>query len=325
MRMEKIRGSLSENGKKMFDDIVSQRVLGASTHIRMIGDMFLDLAEEGKKRGIDVKELKEEIEALAGFFIETRGKASCAVTNGIHEMLAGMSGLETMEMDQAEKAINNAVSAYREKTRENLEKIVEYAARFSKNMKKILVFDYSSTVNAFLEAKEGADIEVFIPESRSINGGAAFARTTAAKRIRTHFIPDAAMMYYLRQCDGAFCGAETALPDGTAYNTTGSEMAALVCKTLGVPFYVLTPMMKIDGRGLYGYHREAVVNDLKSRFASVGLTEEEMEKIDFSCPELLPIPAEYITGFITELGIIPAAGFYAAAAGYLKQLEGGKE
>lgn len=323
--MEKIRESLSENGRKMFDDIVDQKVLGASRHIQMIGDMFLDLAEEGRKKGKNPGQLKNDIETLAGFFIETRGKASSAVANGIHEMLADMNDLGLVGMEQAEKIVGNAVSAYRKKTKENIKKIAEYSVRFSENMKKILVFDYSSTVNAFLEAKEGTDIEVFIPESRSINGGAAFAKTTVKKEIRTHFIPDAAVMYYLRQCDCAFCGAETVLPDGTAYNTTGSEMIALVCRTLGVPFYVLTPMMKVDGRAVYGFQRETVVNDLKGRFSSIGLTAEEIGKIDFHCPELLPIPAEYITGFITEIGIIPTAGFYGAAAGYLKKLEGRSE
>lgn len=336
--MEKIRCLLSPEGQKLFDDIVEQRVLGASRHIHMIGDMFLDLAEKAERENKEPSLLKEEIQELASFFKRTRGEASCAITNAIDEMLLAMSTAEkaaakkdpaknnAAKSDGIEEVIaatREAVNAYREKAERDIRLVVEYSAKLAENMKKILVFDYSSTVNEFLKKLDNPNMEVFVPESRSINGGAEFAKTAVKKGMKVHFIPDSAVMYFLKDCDGAFCGAETLFPDGTAFNTTGSEIVGLACKEFKVPFYILTPMVKLDMRGIYGYSRKTVVNDLKHRFTSVGLTEEEMEKIDFCCPELLPIDRSYITGFITEMGIIPTEAMYERALAYSRRLEGG--
>ena len=322
--MEEIRQLLLENGQKQFDDIVSQRVLGASRHIHMIGDMFLDLTEKAEGENMEPGRLMEKITQVADYFKRTRGEASCAVTNAVNEMLAGMKGIEHKAEKEAVRIVRQAVFAYRKKLEDDIRIVVDCGAQLAKDMKKILVFDYSSTVNAFLERLDHPETEVYIPESRSINGGAAFARTAVGKGMKVHFIPDSAMMYFLRDCEAAFCGAESLFPDGTAFNTTGSEIVGLICKELRIPFYILTPMVKLDIRGIYGYQRKTVINDLRQRFTSVGLTEEEMKRIDFKCPELLPIDRSYITGFITEMGIIPTESLYEQALIYHRKLEGGR-
>lgn len=322
--MEEIRQLLSVNGQKQFDDIVSQRVLGASRHIHMIGDMFLDLAKKAETENMEPGRLIEEITQVADYFKRTRGEASCAVTNAVNEMLVGMKDIEKKAGTEAVCTVRQAVFAYREKAECDIRIVVDCGAQLAKEMRKILVFDYSSTVNAFLQKLDNPEVEVYIPESRSINGGAEFARTAVRKGMKVHFIPDSAMMYFLRDCEAAFCGAETLFPDGTAFNTTGSEIVGLICKELKIPFYILTPMVKLDIRGIYGYRRKTVTNDLKQRFQSVGLTEEEMKSIDFRCPELLPIDRSYITGFITEMGIIPTDSLYEQALEYHRKLEGGR-
>ena len=44
---EQIRQILPEKVRQAFDDIVEQRVLGASKHIAMIGEMFEAIADRG--------------------------------------------------------------------------------------------------------------------------------------------------------------------------------------------------------------------------------------------------------------------------------------
>lgn len=327
MDAAKVRALLPERERDHFDDIILQRVLGASKHISMIGAMLKAVAAEHRDRGGDTALMLEDLRAVADYFKATRGQASSAVGNAIDFMTRGNHTLRALPADEAARAVEAAVDAYDADARGNVEKLIGYALPLFKGMKRILVFDYSSTVNRFLarlgEAAPG--LEVFIPESRIINGGYAFVPTSLAAGLKVHFIPDAAMLYYLRGCDAACFGAETFNPDGTAYNTTGSDIVGLGCRTYGVPLYVLTPLIKLDLRPLRGYVRQLVSNNTRERMRSVGFTAGELEQVDFDCPELLPVGPEYIKAFVTERGILPVAGMYSESLRYAEFLTGGKE
>ncbi|MEY8336943.1 hypothetical protein AALB16_02790 [Lachnospiraceae bacterium 62-35] len=322
--MDKVRGLLPAKGQAMFDDIVFQRVLGASSHIRMIGDMFLMLAEKAREEEMEPKQLREELKAVGDFFRRTRGEASQAVSNGIGIMLLkmGLSEWDELGLEEVTKRTCTAVEYYAKQSEKDISAVIQYAVGIAGYMKRIMVFDYSSTVNSFLKelGREAEGIEVYIPESRSINGGYAFVPAALEAGMTIHFIPDAAIMYFLKTCDGAFFGAETLYADGTVYNTTGSDIVGLVCRTFNIPLYVLTPMIKLDLRPIRGFQRELVVNDLQERFAEIGFKKDEMEQVDFRCPELLPIEGKYIDGIITELGIIPAGALYQTAIEYGRKL-----
>ena len=323
--MKEIRDLLPEREQGMFDDIVYQRVLGASKHIQMIGEMFLALADKTEKTGQTAETLGKELREVADFFKRTRGEASRAVCNAINTMLLQMGGFDGCTIEDAARRVRGSVEYYAGQSEREIAKVVEYAAAAAGCMEKIMIFDYSSTVNAFLKrlGKEKKGIEVYIPESRTINGGYAFVPTALSAGMKVHFIPDAAIMYFLKDCDGAFFGAETLYADGTAFNTTGSDIVGLVCRTFHVPLYVLTPMIKLDIRPVYGYHRELVINDMRERMALAGFSREELEQVDFSCPELLPVEGDYIKGVITEFGIIPAGALYPLAMNYDKNLNQG--
>lgn len=320
--MDEIRNLLPERERELFDDIVYQRVLGASRHIQMIGEMFLALADQTKETNGETETLKKKLLEVAEFFKRTRGEASRAVSNAINIMLRQMGDLSGYSLEEAVRQVHGSVEYYARQSELDISKTVEYAVEAAGCMDKIMVFDYSSTVNAFLKhlGKKRQGVEVYIPESRTINGGYAFVPAALCAGMRVHFIPDAAIMYFLRQCDGAFFGAETLYADGTAFNTTGSDVVGLVCRTFNIPLYVLTPMIKLDIRPVYGYHRKLVINDLRERMMSAGFSREESEQVDFRCPELLPVEAEYIKGIVTEFGIIPAGAVYSLALKYDKNL-----
>ena len=84
-------------------------------------------------------------------------------------------------------------------------------------------------------------------------------------------------------------------PDGTAFNTTGSDIVGLACRECGVPLYVLTPLMKLDMRPLRGFVRRLVNNNTREKMKTAGFTEQELEQVDFDCPELLPVGADTVS------------------------------
>ena len=86
---EKARAALPKSVVQDFDDIVTQKVLGASTHIKMIGNMIEQIALEYKTNG-NIEEMIQRIDEVCNFFIATRGEASQAITNAIYQMIKGI-------------------------------------------------------------------------------------------------------------------------------------------------------------------------------------------------------------------------------------------
>lgn len=313
----KWRERLSPDAKKLFDDVNLQRVLGASTHIRLIGDIFQDIAEHGE----DGEDMLQTIRGIAGHFTATRGESSQAISNAVMQMtrLPGKGSCEEIR-----RAIRETVADYRSGTEKDLDKIKSFLWTVLEDKKRLLLFDYSSTVAAVaaLGREHGVRFHCYSPESRALDGGRPYVRPFLEAGHSVHFIPDSAMYHYIRKCDAALIGSETFYPDGTCFNTVGSEMAACLCRQFHVPFYVPTPLLKVDMRALYGHRKKPVIDDHKDRMAA-GWSEEEREKVNFICPELVAIPSEYITAYITEEGILPPWAMYTASLAYCKKLTGG--
>ncbi len=117
------------------------------------------------------------------------------------------------------------------------------------------------------------------------------------------------MLYYLEKCDAALIGAETFNPDGTAFNTIGSDILGILCKSCNVPYYVLTPLLKVDRRSMTGHKKNRALISLEDVYTAL-LGEETAGSADLHCPELIPVNAKYITAYITEKGVIPAYSLY---------------
>ncbi len=307
MNVEEARSALPPSARGAFDDIVEYRVLGASKHIGMIGEMFAAIAQDGAAGGQSAAKMLARVSLVADFFTETRGKASSAVANAIAEMTRGMDEWRALSAAEASEKMDEALKRFSENAKVAIEKILGYIENVTRGMSAIMAFDYSSTMAKFLE--KGLVAQIFIPESRTINGGRNFVEACLKTRSAIHFIPDAAIMHYLRECGAAFIGAETFYPDGTAFNTTGSDIVGLACAELNIPLYVPTTLNKLDWRGAYGTVKAPVMKDLREEMRPM-LTGLDVSRVDFISPELLPIPPKHITAYITEQGIIPAAQMY---------------
>ena len=289
-----------------FLDVSKQRVLGASRHIRLIGDMISYLGSLELPR----EEMERRIRETGEFFIGTRGMASCAITNAVRKMF-------TLIFEEGLPP-ETAVETYFRNYAADVDRVIAYTLDVIREMKAVMLYDYSSTVDkAFAEAA-GQEIclDIYIPESRILDGGMPYVRSLSGKGHTLHVIPDSAIMYYLEKCDAAFIGAETCFPDGTSFNTTGSEMTAVLCRMLGKAFYVLTPMLKVDTRAFDpAFEKEPVWDDLGEKLA------KGIAGLDCECPEITAVPPEDITGIVTENGVYTPAAFLVACEALMKEQE----
>jgi len=312
-----IRDVLSKDAQKLFDDIVTQKVLGASTHIKMISQMIQDLCSTAHRNNELPDSLNAKIHKLANFFIQTRGEASQAITNAMNIMIEGSDDQTQGDLNSFIEHILQNIVSFEKTNRHNLELVNQYAQSVLSRMHAILLFDYSSTVGTMLETCDHS-LEVFIAESRSFDGGRPYVQQSLRGQHKVHFIPDAAIYHYLKHCDGVFIGSETHYADGKVFNTIGSELVAHLCKIFDVPFYVLTTLIKIDIRSIYGYIKRPLMLNLRDKI-SPNFDDETKDQIDFSCPELVEIPSKFVTAFITEVGIVPPSAIFQLSTEYLKR------
>jgi ribose 1,5-bisphosphate isomerase len=213
--------------------------------------------------------------------------------------------------------IHQKMNDFEQRNRQNLELINKYAQSVLSRMNAILLFDYSSTVGKMIETCDHP-LEVFIAESRALDGGRPYISQALKGRHTVHFIPDVAIYHYLKKCDGVFIGAETFYADGTVFNTVGTEMVASLCNTFNIPFYILTTLVKIDLRSVYGYNKQPLMLNLRNRI-SPDLDDQIKDQIDYLCPEVVEISSKWITAFITEAGIVPPSAIFHLSTTFLNE------
>lgn len=315
---DSIRAFLSPDAQNLFDDIVNQNILGASSHVKMISQMIRDLCSTAHAQNESSGSLSVKIQQLAEFFIKTRGEASQAITNSILIMINGSNNQTNRDIDSFIKFILQNIDDFEKLNRRNLELINHYAHSVLSKMKSILLFDYSSTVGNMIETCNHP-LEIFIAESRAFDGGKPYVSQGLKGQHKIKFIPDVAIYYYLKHCDGVFIGSETYYSDGKVFNTVGSEMVASLCNTFDVPFYVLTTLIKIDIRSIYGFNKQPLMLNLRNKI-SPDFDSQINDQIDYSCPELVEIPSKFITAFITEEGIVPPSAMFQLSTNYLKEI-----
>jgi S-methyl-5-thioribose-1-phosphate isomerase len=167
----------------------------------------------------------------------------------------------------------------------------------------------------YMANKEGKKVFVYVDETRPRNQGAKLtAWELKNEKIDHIIIPDNAGAYFMKRklVDFVIVGADRIARNGDVANKIGTLEKAIVAKEYGIPFYVAAPTstfdlnchngmdIELESRSedevLYQTGIDANGNMSKIRVASPGSHAEN--------PAFDVTPAKFITGFITEKGII---------------------
>lgn len=317
----RIRNYLTEEGAEHFDDIYFKRKLGATPNIRSISHMYMDVAQHAFENGLTSRDVIDRILDITSFFELLRGDSSYAITAAMKILTQGLKDYLERPVEETSSHIISINIAYEKESSGWTRQIQEYGYQVIRDKKSMLLYDYSSLAGAIIDeaAKHGHIMELYVPESRFLDGGLPFVRDGIRNGHRVHFFPDAAMMYFMKLADVALMGAETFFPNGDMVNTIGSELVAMACKRYEKPLYIPTSLIKMDNRAIQGMGRKLLYRDLKGKLAS-HWPEELSAQVDFVCPNLDTAPAEMITGYITEKGVIPPGALFGECRTYLTEL-----
>ena len=319
---EAIRNTLSQEGREHFDDVYLKRKLGASLHIHSIGCMMKDVAEHAKENGLNKAEVLKQVEDIGRYFIKLRGESSTAIVNAVELILDVLHENETETTEDLQNLICDVCDAYESESDTWSKKIAEYGVNILDGKKSMLLYDYSSLVNIMLKitGENGHFMDIYLPESRFLDGGRPFVKHCLENGHRVHFFPDVAIYYFMSIADCALMGAETFYPNGDMINTIGSELVALACKRYEKPCYVPTSLIKANMKWIEGKPNRQLFRDLKEKIAS-HWPDELKEQVDFTCPNLDVVPAQLITSYITEEGVVPVSALFMMCSSFKEKLK----
>ncbi len=258
-------------------------------------------------------DLTRQALALVDYALESRGQFTAAVSNSYSSL---RSELRTMQADSAGlDRVRGALRSFsRDLETERQRRVRAIAAVGAQQLaaaKTFLLYDYSSTVMSVVAALAdgGTELSLVVPESRTCAGSLPILRCADELGSRARLLADAALAHAMPGCDAALVGVETFFADGSFTNTVGTLTTAIIANHFGVRFYAVTDLTKSaapDGRDTQPQRAftapRAGSRDLPGR-----------HQLDLEYPPLERVPGQFVTGFITEKGVVEPARVWAAA------------
>ncbi len=184
------------------------------------------------------------------------------------------------------------------------------------NAGALAFIDYGTALSPIKFAHyQGKEVFVFVDETRPrFQGSRLTAWELEQEGIPYAIIVDNAAGYFMRRgdVDMVVVGADRIAANGDVANKIGTYEKAVIAKENGIPFYVAAPRMTFDlscrngdeieieergpneVRGIWGFDDKGTA--LKILIAEKGATVRN--------PAFDVTPAKYISGFITEAGIM---------------------
>ncbi len=196
--------------------------------------------------------------------------------------------------------VATACAEFLESMERNTARVAELAAELVDDGICAMTHSFSSTVlSAFREAsRRGKRFSVICPESRPICEGVAMAASLGMAGIDASVIADAAIYRFLPGVGLALVGADAVSPSNI-FNKTGTAQLALAAFQFNVRVYALCPSDRFLPRPY-----EPPAEELK----------DPRELLERDLPHVTAVnyyfdltPTEYVSGFVTEDGILTPA------------------
>ncbi|MEM3851934.1 MAG: S-methyl-5-thioribose-1-phosphate isomerase [Methanomassiliicoccales archaeon] len=208
-----------------------------------------------------------------------------------------------------------AAERYTEEIVQKCRRIGEFGASLIKDGDRILTHcnagalatvDYGTALSPMRVAfEQGKDIFVYVDETRPwLQGSRLTAWELSGEGIPHAVIADNAAGHFLkRDVDLVIVGADRIALNGDFANKIGTYEKAVVAKENGVPFYTAAPLSTFDPSIASG-DTIRIEERSSEELRSLGGTRVFPETEEVLNPVFDVTPFGYVTGFITETGIV---------------------
>ncbi|RLG71332.1 MAG: hypothetical protein DRO11_04705 [Methanobacteriota archaeon] len=206
----------------------------------------------------------------------------------------GLDELKVFTLRSVETIIEEVVSA--------AERVSEQALPLIEDGSTVMTHSLSSTVIKTIGKtfKAGKKVSVVLTESRPLCEGVKTAEKLSEMGVPVTLVVDSAAPHTLQDVDLVVIGADSVLASGAVVNKIGTLPIALAANHWGVPLYVLSDTYKFNTRNYLG---QAVILEEKS--STEIINQEKIPGVKIRNLYFDITPPEYITGIVTETGVIP--------------------
>jgi len=205
------------------------------------------------------------------------------------------------------KAVKETSKNFIELLKENQLKIVKYASNMVKKNSVIFTHCHSSTVTKSIIAAKRKNISVVNTETRPLYQGRITAKELSKAGIKTTMIVDSAMADFVHNADFVFVGADAITPQFFV-NKVGTFNLAILAKGFDIPIYVLSDIMKFT-------------RDVEIEFRDPKeVWDRPPKNLTILNPAFDAIPLEFISGLITQEGILTPKKFMKVVSSKYKYL-----
>ncbi|MBP7410420.1 ribose 1,5-bisphosphate isomerase [Methanoculleus sp. 10] len=293
-------------------DIKNMEIRGAGRIARAAVEALADYA-----RNLDVSDpetFKREMQGAADILTGTRPTA-VSLPNAVRYVMRALDSFESVEA--ARDAVLARAAEFVDHSEHAIERIAEIGARHISDGDVLLTHCNSeAALGCILEAhRQGKEIEVYATEVRPRGQGLITIRTLNDAGIRTNYIIDSAVRYFINDVDLVIVGADAIAVNGAVVNKIGTAQIAHAADEARTNVIVAAETYKFAPRTILGEKIE-----IEERDPGEVLPRGEAERLPFvrvRNPAFDVTPAEYIDLIVTERGAIPPELAYLVIRDYL--------
>ncbi|MFA6536971.1 MAG: translation initiation factor eIF-2B [Patescibacteria group bacterium] len=290
--------------KKTYDDIKSIKIQGATNVARAVGEALLTFVKKNKDK--KVSELIKQSKINARYLLSARVTEPMA-QNIVEYWDFLLSENESKKTAEWLSFLQSKFGDFLLNIDKNERLLVALGADLVSVNDKVFTHCHSSTViKSLLEAKkQKKKFQVFQTETRPLYQGHRTAQDLLKNKINDTLVVDSAASYLLSSYsnekinfDKVFLGCDSIALDGSCVNKVGSFALAFSAYQNKVPVYVFTQSLKL--------------NEDAHTYRQIKIEKRPAREVWDKAPKSLTIlnlafdlvPAEFITGYVTELGIL---------------------
>ena len=265
-------------------EIEFDRSSGASQLARKALDVLRVFAQTSRNE--TCKDFMEDFKKVGRRLLEAKPNMA-PVQNLVAQIVYEVDTLEEHDLVVVRNFAVSRIDKLCEESEFAVKKSAEWGATIITNSDYLTTCSYSSTVGETLKVakQQGKNFKVFVAESRTDDNkfqyGQILAKFLKSINIPTEVFPDTKIYRYVPKTKYVLVGADSLLCDGSIINGAPTYKVARKAKEYGIPFYSVCETTKANTLSYLGKNTE-----LKEGFELV--------------------PANLITGIITEKGILDA-------------------
>ncbi|ABN57993.1 MULTISPECIES: ribose 1,5-bisphosphate isomerase [Methanoculleus] len=293
-------------------NIKSMEIRGAGRIARAAVEALADYA--ANLDAADPDTFKQEMAKAADILTATRPTA-VSLPNAVRSVMRALDSFDSVEA--ARDAVLARAAEFVDHSEHAVERIAEIGARHISDGDVLLTHCNSeAALGCILEAhRQGKEIEVYATEVRPRGQGLVTIRTLNNAGIRTNYIVDSAVRYFINDVDLVVVGADAIAVNGAVVNKIGTAQIAHAAHEARTNVIVAAETYKFAPRTILGELIEIEERDPAEVLPRA--VAEELPFVRVRNPAFDVTPAEYVDLIVTEQGAIPPGLAYTVIRDYL--------